>query len=749
MVFKKKSLIKILTTALVVLIFYLIYLDVRITDSFSENLWEVPARVYARPLELYSGLSISSSDLSLELKWLGYKKVKTLDNPGQVIRRGNLFLIYTRGFGFADENEIARKVKIRIRDNFITELSSKNNNIELMRLEPLEIGAIYPAHGEDRLLVRLRDVPPTLIDGLLAIEDQAFQKHLGFSFKGIFRALIQNLTSGKVVSGGSTITQQLVKNYYLTPERTLLRKINELFMAILLECHYTKSQILENYLNEIYLGQDGRRAIHGFGLAAKHYFNKPLAQLGLHEQALLIGIIKGPSFYNPKKHKDRAIERRNLVLDKMQELGVISSEELLVTKSMPLQVNFSSIRSGNFPAYLDLVHRQLSLEYQERDLTTLGLNIFTNFDPILQDKLENSSQTVLQNLPGSAELETSSIVTRVDTGEVVALVGGKANRYAGFNRALDARRPAGSLLKPAIYLAALEDPSTYTLATLIEDIPLTVKGPGGKLWQPQNFDRKTRGKVPLREGLSQSLNLATARLGMTVGLDKLLDVLRRLGLEQPVPLVPSLTLGAGEYSPYTMATLYQSIASGGFQLPLRTIRQILDSRGKPLRRFPLTYDRTFNLSTMHLLQYILRESVRTGTGKSVYYTLDKNFDVAGKTGTTNDGRDSWFAGFSGDLLAVTWIGRDDNGATTLTGATGALKIWAKFMNSAAERSLIYRMPEGVEVHWIDEYSSTIRDGFCENSILLPFISGTQPAEYRKCVARDSAKKSWFQSLFRR
>ena len=749
MALSKKSLFQIITTALVLLLFYLIYLDVRITNSFSDNLWEIPARVYARPLEIYPGLSLTSSDLSRELEWLGYKKVTNLNKPGETFRKGNFHGIYTRGFNFSDENEISRKVNIRIKDGFITELSSRGEDIELMRLDPLEIGAIYPAHGEDRLLLRLDNVPPTLINGLLAIEDQGFENHLGFSFKGIFRALIQNLSSGKVVSGGSTITQQLVKNYYLTPERTLLRKVNELLMAILLELHYTKPQILENYLNEIYLGQDGRRAIHGFGLAAKYYFNKPLVQLGLHEQALLIGMIKGPSFYNPKNNKDRATNRRNLVLDEMKEFGVITREEALVAKSMPLQLNFSSRRSGNFPAYLNLVHRQLSLEYRERDLTSLGLKIFTNFDPILQKKLEQSTSTILGKLPESDDLETGSIVTKVDTGEVVALVGGRKSGYAGFNRALDARRPAGSLLKPAVYLAALEEPSEYTLATLIDDVPLTVKGPGGRLWKPRNFDRKTRGKVPLRQGLSQSLNLATARLGMTVGLDKLLDVLHRLGIDQPVPQVPSLTLGSGEYSPYTMAKVYQSIASGGFQLPLRSIREIVDSKGKPLRRFPLTYDRTFNLSTMHLLQYVLREAVRTGTGKSVYYTLDKDFDVAGKTGTTNDGRDSWFAGFSGDLLAVTWIGRDDNGITGLTGATGALRIWTEFMRTAARRSLIYRMPEGVEAHWVNEYTSTVTDDSCENSVLLPFISGTQPAQYRSCKKNSPAKKSWFQSLFGR
>lgn len=725
----------------------LVYLDARITSTFVDKMWELPAKVYARPLELFAGARLDAADLAYELEVLGYRKVTSTSSPGQVARNRDRFEIYTRGFDFPGERESARKVLVELAGSRVQKITAAGRPVDLMRLDPVQIGGIYPSHGEDRVLVRLDDVPITLRDGLLAVEDHRFYDHAGISLIGIARAAFSNLRSGRVVAGGSTITQQLVKNYYLTPERTVVRKGTEVLMAMLLELHYGKDQILESYINEIYLGQEGPRAIHGFALASRHYFDTPVHQLRLHQQALLIGMIKGPSLYNPLRNPERALQRRNVVLGEMAQRGVISEEEAVVARAMPLDLNNKHRIRDSFPAYLELVRRQLREEYREEDLTTLGLSIFTPFDPLLQRQIENSTTTILGQLNKGGELESATVVTRFDSGEVAALVGGRSVRYAGFNRALDARRPAGSLLKPAVYLAALEQPRRFSLVTPLPDTPVKVEGPGGQLWEPRNFDRKVHGEVLLFRALANSYNLATARLGMDLGLGKVVDMLQRLGIEGYIPEVPALTLGAGEYSPMDMAAMYQTIAAGGFRMPLRSIREVVDARGEPLKRYPLEYDRTVSLQATNLLTYALRVVVREGTGKGVYRYLPENFDVAGKTGTTNDGRDSWFAGFSGDLLAVTWIGRDDNGSTGLTGSTGALRVWAHFMAQASERPLGYRMPDGMQTIWIDDQSGWLTGKGCPNSRLMPFITGSEPRQSTSCAPRATGIKDWFQSLF--
>jgi penicillin-binding protein 1B len=747
MIRTRRPLLKLFLTALLVFAMLLVYLDARITSTFTDKMWELPAKVYARPLELFAGANVSADDLAYELEVLGYRGVNSVRSPGQVSRNGERFEVFTRGFDFPGEREPARKVQVRASGQKISKLSAEGKKVDLMRLDPVQIGGIYPSHGEDRILVRLEDVPETLSGALLAVEDRAFYSHWGFSVTGIARAALSNLRSGQVVAGGSTITQQLVKNYYLTPERTLVRKLTEVLMAVLLELHYDKEQILESYVNEVYLGQEAPRAIHGFALAARHYFDTPLDQLGLHQQALLVGMIKGPSLYNPLRNPERALERRNVVLKVMAEEGVISAEHATVARAMPLGLNQKPSIRGSFPAYLGLVRRQLRQEYREEDLTTLGLSIFSAFDPLLQRQVEQSTATIMDQLDQGGDLQTASVVTRFDSGEVAALVGGRKARYAGFNRALDARRPAGSLLKPAVYLAALEQSQKYTLATSLDDGPVRISGPGGQLWEPRNFDRQSHGEVLLHQALSQSYNLATARLGMELGLESLVDMLRRLGVQREVPLVPALTLGAGEYSPMDMAAMYQAIAAGGFRMPLRSIRAIVDAHGTPLRRYPLEYDRTVSLQATHLLHYALRAVMREGTGRGAYAYLPDDFEVAGKTGTTNDGRDSWFAGFSGDLLAVTWIGQDDNSATGLTGSSGALRLWAHFIARAGERSLDYRMPDGIETYWVDERDGRLTGEGCPHARLLPFTGGSEPARRTGCAPRKTSIKDWFQSLF--
>jgi len=577
------------------------YLDATISNTFDQKRYALPATVYGRSLELYEGAAIEPVALTRELDWVGYRAVQSLYRPGQYTRNGNRIEVYTRDFKFPDQFAKGARVTVTLRQGRVESLSREGKAIDLLRLEPMVIGGVYPKHGEDRLLVQLADVPASITRGLLAIEDQRFMEHHGFSLSGIARAFLSNVRSGRVVAGGSTITQQLVKNYYLTPERTITRKVRELIMSVLLEWHAEKEEILESYLNEIYLGQDGPRAIHGFALGALHYFDTPLTQLGLHQQALLVGMVKGPSLYNPRRNLERAKERRNLVLDVWVQEGIISIEQGAVAKLMPLDLQGQDSLKQRFPAYLDLVRRQLRLEYRDEDLTTLGLRIFTAFDPSVQLTLQKTTESTLASIDQTELLQSASVVTRVDSGEVIALTGGRQVSQAGFNRALDARRPAGSLFKPAVYLAALEDESKYTLVTEIPDLPLAVELPSGDVWSPENYDKTHRGQVLLYKALIDSLNLPAARLGLDLGPARIKQMLQRLGMTAPIPEVASLPLGVGEYAAIDLAAVYQTIAAGGFRTPLRTIRDIVDANGDPLRRYPLSYERTVDRATMHLL----------------------------------------------------------------------------------------------------------------------------------------------------
>ena len=398
---------KLLLTVAILAGLLLIYLDALVSTSFLDRRWEVPAKVYARPLELYPGRQLDIDDLDYELKLLGYREVARLDAVGQKHRFGDRLEIYTRGFRFPDERVLPRRVTLEFTGGKLTRIESGGRALDLLRLDPVQIGGIYPRHREDRLLLQLDQVPTGMADALLAVEDRSFYQHRGISPTGIARAALANVRAGRVVQGGSTITQQLVKNYYLTPERSLWRKLTEVIMALLLELHFDKQAILEGYINEVYLGQDGPRAIHGLGLASRHYFDLPLEELDIHQQALLVGMVRGPSLYNPLRHPERALERRNTVLAVMRGQRLINGAEASVASAMPLALSQRPRIMNSYPAFLDLVRRQLHRDYREEDLGSKGLNIFTSFDPLLQRQAEHSIAAVLGSLDPQAELQTA------------------------------------------------------------------------------------------------------------------------------------------------------------------------------------------------------------------------------------------------------------------------------------------------------------------------------------------------------
>jgi len=729
--------IKLSLVGLVVVAGFAVYLDAIVQEKFSGKRWTIPAKVYARPLELFAGQKLSKEDFLTELDALGYRREPVANGPGAAAVNGNTVDLNTRGFQFYEGMESAQPVRVRFSGDYVAELSSLNGaKLSVVRLEPLLIGGLYPKNLEDRILIKIDQVPPYLLDTLVTVEDRDFYHHFGVSPKSIARAIWVNTSAGQMRQGGSTLTQQLVKNFFLTNERSLSRKLTEAMMAMLLELHYDKKEILEAYLNEVFIGQDGQRAVHGFGLASQFFFSQPLAELKLHQVALLVGMVKGPSYYNPRRYPDRALERRNLVLDLLEQQGVATAEQVAAAKKMPLGVTArGSLADSSFPGFLDLVKRQLREDYRDEDLTEEGLRIFTSFDPILQMKAEASVNDTFKRLAGrkgSDDIEAAMVVTNPETGEIQAMIGSRQSSFAGFNRALDAVRPVGSLIKPAVYLTALEKPSQYTLTSWLSDEAFSVKGADGQVWTPKNFERRSHGTIFLYQALAHSYNLATARLGLEVGVPNVLKTLGRLGVTREFPAFPSMLLGAASMTPMDIATMYQTLANGGFNTPMRGIRSVLTAEGQPLKRYPFQIQQRFDPGSIYLIQAAMQRVMREGTGAGVYNVLPKTLTLAGKTGTSNDSRDSWFAGFGQDLLAVVWLGRDDNGKTPFTGASGALQVWTSFMRKADPLPLDMPQPDNVVQAWVDPHTGQGSDANCPGAVQMPYIRGSEPVPGASC-----------------
>ena len=742
---------------------FIAYLDFRVRSEFEGRRFALPARIYAQPIELRAGLRLSLNDVVDELRDNGYRDGQREGEFGWYQKDGDTLEIAERPFVFWDGPQGGRRLRVTFEGKAVVRVQDHlGQELPLARLEPLAIGGIYPGNNQDRILVRLGQVPPGLVQELIATEDRSFYTHHGYDVRGIARAA-WSFVRGHGLQGGSTLTQQLVKNFFLTPERTLTRKVTELVMAVLLEAHYGKEEILETYLNEIYLGQDRDRAIHGVGLGAEHYFGKPVEHLTLAESATLVALVKGPSTYDPIRHPQKALERRNLVLRETREVGPITLEQYAQARAAPLGVAAKpSTGTSPHPAFVDLVYRQLRRDYDETDLRAEGLRIFTTLDPRVQARAEAALEKKLAQFDrdkrfGDPGLEGAVVVTDSQTGEVQALVGGRDVKFRGFNRALDAARPVGSLLKPAIYLTALADPQHYTLLTPLDDGPFVWKSRGAPDWEPANYDRQYHGAVPLRIALAQSYNVATARLGTDLGISRVLGTLQRLGIDRELVPYASTLLGAVDLSPMEVAQMYQTIASGGFRAPLRAIREVTTQDGKPLKRYPLSVEQAFPAEPIYLITAAMQGVVREGTGRSLVNWLPPEIDVAGKTGTTDEQRDAWFAGFTGDRLAVVWIGYDDNRAARLTGAASALPVWGELMASLDPEPLALPKPDGIENVLIDPQSGLRADAGCPGALELPFMNGSAPVERAPCatavgIAVENVKqatKTWWQKLWGR
>jgi penicillin-binding protein 1B len=734
---------------------WIVHLDSVVTREFQGRLWSIPARVYAAPLELYVGAPVSANDLEQELHRLHYRRGDPSSGPGNYQRVGNAFDLQARRVRFIDELRLPERVSIHADNAAITGMRlASGADLPVFRLDPPEIGSVFPIHGEDRLIVAPVDVPPLLRTGIKLIEDRRFDEHHGVDPLGMLRATWANLRAGRVVQGGSTLTQQLVKNYFLSDEQTFGRKATEAVMAMRLEARYSKEDILVAYLNEVYLGQDGARAIHGFGLGSEYYFAKPLGELEPAELALLIGLVKGPSLYDPRKHPDRALARRNLVLKELADAHLIDAQTAKRALSSPLGLRPPG---GTYvPAYIDLVRRHLKRDYAEADLAAAGLSVYTSLDLKAQAAAERALTQNLQRLDARAHvrnehLEGAVIVVEPNSGDVIAVVGGRDVDASGFNRALDARRPIGSLVKPAVYLTALES-GRYTAASLIEDAPIELKLADGSVWAPQNFERQVYGQVPLARALAESMNLATVRLGLDLGLPKVAATLEQLGLESAPTLNPSLLLGTVEMSPLEVVQVYTTLADGGFRTRLRAVRAVLDEQGRPLKSFKVQVEDVAPPAAVYQLDRMLMLVPTHGTARDAAARLPRGLVIAGKTGTSSDTRDSWFAGFTGSYLAVAWVGYDDNRETGLTGAAGALPVWADTMASLKPLSFDPVAPETVEDRWIGFHDGLETTATCgADAVMIAVPKDTQLPRNPGCVSTPKPSvgdkvKEWFKSI---
>lgn len=732
--------------ALLIGIPYLIYLDGKVRDTFAKLQWQEPTRVFARPLQLAPGQPMDSTTLVHELVAAGYRFDPGLNAPGNYAQDGTRFKVATRAYFDIDGYVPERRLEISLGGGevrWVRDLSTRKM-LQKARIDPARIATLYGSDEEERKRVKLEEVPALMVAGLQAVEDRKFKHHIGVDFLGLIRAAFVNVKEGELEQGASTLTQQLVRNdMLLGREKTLTRKFNEILYALLIELRYDKRTILEAYFNQVYMGQVGNQEIRGISAGAEFWFARPLKSLTVEEQAALVAIVKGPSYFDPRRHPQRTRERRDLVLGVWQEFGLIDAAQAKTAKARPLSPSARPTLSRNrYPAFMDLVKRQLASDYSTEELQGAGLTVITTLAPSAQLSAERAVASGLSSIERkkTVPLQAGLVVTDTRSGDVVAMVGNRRADEPGFNRALEAQRPVGSLLKPFVYLLAYAQPDDYSLAKWVDDSPIEVTLPNGKSWKPKNSDGRSHGWISMNDALARSYNQATVRLGMEIGPERLSALMKALG-KLEAKSNPSLILGAVDLSPFQMAQLYQFLASGGQIQPLRAVRGVLDPKGKALSRYdqkaPPAQDGDAIASRLVTLS--LQHTVTGGTARQLLSDGLGSLQSAGKTGTSNDGRDSWYAGYTGSHLAVAWVGNDQNETTGLYGATGAMRVWSALFKQLPSRPLRVS-GQGLEWAWLDASEFATTDENCPGARRVPFVAGYLPQEHKAC--EQMPEESW-------
>ena len=716
----KSFLLKVAFTGAVLTVFYGGYLDWQIRSKMDGQIWRLPAEVYSRIESVKISDNLAFDEVIQILLDNEYRQTTMVAAPGDFKLEDDTIVVLRRAFPFPDKPEPQRVLRLRFVDNKLNRIEDlvAVKAIDEFRLAPKLI-AMLESDNEDRLAIPLQNYPRLLIDALILTEDRRFYDHHGINPVGIIRALITNIRAGQTVQGGSTLTQQLVKNLFLSSERTITRKANEALMSLLLDWRYDKNRILETYLNEIYLGQNGDTQIHGFELASQFYFGRSIREISLDQIALLVGMVKGPSLYNPWRNPQNALERRNVVLKLMLEHKMIGDELYQLLSQRPLGVQQKGQISRKYPSFIQTLQADLRRELGEHKISSLlGARIFTTMDLKQQAQAENAVVNTVSQLQLKTKnpyLEGAMIVADYRVGEIRAVVGGLQTQYAGFNRALMAKRQIGSLVKPSIYLTALSNPEQFRLNTPINNQPITINVKGSPPWQPRNYDKKYSGSVMLMDALARSLNIPTVNIGMKVGLSKVIDTQKAMGWDNvEIPKVPAMLLGAYTISPYDVTKLYQTIANQGGRIELTTVDTIADRQGNIIYQHDKTAKQVVPQEAAFQTLFAMQQTVERGTARSLQNDY-ADLRLAGKTGTTNDARDTWFVGIDGKNISTVWLGRDDNGETKLTGASGALQIYKDYLSHTYIEKLKLNKPANMKWVGITQHGSWD----CDSNRVIP------------------------------
>lgn len=704
---------------------YCIYLDQIIGNKFEGQKWHLPAQVFSRSMALYPGAAISHNQLLSELKLLGYRKVANPRQVGEFSASKTKIDLWRRPFLHPQGQQPAQRVMIAFKTEGVSSVTrlSDHRQLAVFHLEPVLLDRIITGDGEDRLFVPKAQIPQPIIDALILTEDRTFYQHYGVNPFAIVRAAMVNISAGHTVQGGSTLTQQLAKNFFLSSKRSLTRKMREALMAIIIDFRYSKDAILEAYLNEVYMGQDKARGVHGMGLASQFYFGRPIAELTLPQQAFLVAVIKGPSYYNPWRSPERAQGRRDLVLRLLMDAGKLTVPEYKAAVESPLGLRKADKPvHQKLPAFFAVVKQELNDKYGGALLKRSGIKVYTTLDPIAQKSAEKAVKDTMKRLSkNDKSLQVGMVVTDKYAGGIAAMVGDKVPGYHGYNRAVEIRRPIGSLIKPFVYATALREGDKYSLATPLKDQPITLKNGQGKTWSPQNVDRKFREQVPLLTAFKKSMNVPTVNLGMAIGVKNVAHTLKVAGWRDNISQYPSMLLGAVNGSPLMIAQAYQTIADSGRYRHLSSITAVLDSDNQALPVRREAREQAISPATDYLVQYAMTQVVQSGTAARLGQAFP-GVKLAGKTGTSNDSRDSWFAGFDERNVAAVWVGRDDNGKTGLYGSNGAMAVYQAFLKNRPPMSLRMAPVSGVVNGYFERTTGTAKQDDCRNVVALPALS---------------------------
>jgi penicillin-binding protein 1B len=704
----------------------------------SGDAWEVPSILYGRPTEIRTGDSLGTLRFTERLRRLSYKRVAGKPSAaGTWSEEPDRIRLYTRDYRIEEIPHSGGPVEIGVRDGQVVSIvSSAGAPIESIHLEPEEIGRILGPRMESRRIVPLSAIPPSLQQAVLAAEDARFYSHHGIDAVGVARAIVRNLREWRFAEGGSTITQQLAKNFFLSPKKTIGRKLREAELALALELRYPKKAILEMYLNKIYFGQEGARGIYGVEEAAGFYFSKRAADLTLEEAATLAGVLRSPNRNAPFRAPAAASVRRNTLLARMRQLGMIGEEEYRRSSRGPVRTQARRSPANMAAYFADYIQRVTEDDLGGEKLFRTGYRFYTTLDPVQQAAAEEAVAKGLAEagksaLPADEPLQAALVAVDPATGEMTAMVGGRGYGETQFNRAADAKRQPGSAFKPFVLLAAMEGTAEgrgkTTLSTIVSGEPVTVPGP--EPWTPSNFEGKRYGEITVRTAIEQSVNTATVRLALDVGLSEVVSTARAAGIRSPLSPVPSAALGSFEVTPVELAYAFATIASGGVRFDPFPLFSATTADGEFLTSAKVRWERAVDPRAAYLTRYAMEGVLDRGTGKAAK-GMGITFPASGKTGTTDGNRDSWFVGFTPDVVCAVWVGYVSGADTGLTGAQGALRIWARFLRALypGPGPMTLLPPDGIAFAEIDPESGFLATTACPQTLREAYLSGTAPTE---------------------